>query len=106
MQMSVFDADGGQLEASGPLRVVNLGPQQRSPVQLLVTHDGVAPALLTLSLRADPPAPTSEAAPVTPEPALEVPLEAAPPDGSDFTLQIPEPPPPEEESAALEVPSQ
>ena len=106
MQMSVFDADGGQLEASGPLRVVNLGPQQRSPVQLLVTHDGVAPALLTLSLRADPPAPTSEAAPVTPEPALEVPLEAAPPDGSDFTLQIPEPPPPEEESAVLEVPSQ
>jgi serine/threonine-protein kinase len=56
MQMSVFGPDGDLLEAKGPLRVVSLGVQKRSPVQLLVTNDGVAPALITLSLRADPPA--------------------------------------------------
>ncbi|MDA0717678.1 MAG: serine/threonine protein kinase [Cyanobacteria bacterium] len=55
MQMSVFSADGELLEARGPLRVVSLGVQKNSPVQLLVTNDGVAPALITLSLRADPP---------------------------------------------------
>lgn len=57
MQMSVFGADGQPLEPQGPLRVVSLGPQPRSPVQLLVRNDGVAPALITLSLRADPPKP-------------------------------------------------
>ena len=56
MQMSVFGPDGDLLEAKGPLRVVSLGVQKRSPVQLLVTNDGVAPALITLSLRADPAA--------------------------------------------------
>jgi serine/threonine protein kinase, bacterial len=55
MQMSVFGADGSLLEPSGPLRVVSLPAQQSSPVQLLVTNQGVAPALITLSLRADPP---------------------------------------------------
>jgi len=55
MQMSVFGPDGDLLEAKGPLRVVSLGVQKRSPVQLLVTNEGVAPALITLSLRADPP---------------------------------------------------
>lgn len=64
MQMSVYAADGRELEPQGPLRVVSLGPQPRSPVQLLVRNDGVAPALITLSLRADPPAPA-----VTPAPA-------------------------------------
>jgi serine/threonine-protein kinase len=54
MRMSVFAADGSLLEPSGPLRVVSLPPQSRSPVQLLVTNEGVAPALITLSLRADP----------------------------------------------------
>jgi serine/threonine-protein kinase len=56
MQMSVFAADGAVLEARGPLRVVNLGAVQRSPVQLLITNEGLAAALITLSLRADPPA--------------------------------------------------
>jgi serine/threonine-protein kinase len=56
MQMSVFGADGAVLEARGPLRVVNLGAVQRSPVQLLVTNEGLASALITLSLRADPAA--------------------------------------------------
>lgn len=71
MQMAVFSADGAPLESRGPLRVVSLGAQQRSPVQLLVSNEGVAPALITLSLRADPPsvprppvvAPTAPAAP-------------------------------------------
>ena len=56
MQMAVFSADGTALEVKGPLRVVSLGPQPRSPVQLLVSNEGVAPGLITLSLRADPPA--------------------------------------------------
>ncbi|EDY38723.1 serine/threonine protein kinase [Cyanobium sp. PCC 7001] len=56
MQMSVFAADGSLLEPKGALRVVSLPAQAKSPVQLLVTNDGVAPAMITLSLRADPPA--------------------------------------------------
>jgi serine/threonine-protein kinase len=60
MQMSVFAADGSLLEPSGPLRVVSLPPQARSPVQLLVTNEGVAPSLITLSLRADAPEPEPE----------------------------------------------
>jgi serine/threonine-protein kinase len=54
MQMTVFGADGTVLEAKGPLRVVSVGKVSRSPVQLLVTNEGVAPGLLTLSLRSDP----------------------------------------------------
>ena len=55
MQMSLFSADGAVLEARGPLRVVTIGAVKRSPVQLLVTNEGLASALITLSLRADPP---------------------------------------------------
>ena len=73
MQMSVYDADGTLLESQGPLRVVSLSPQPRSPVQLLVRNDGVAPALITLSLRADPPAATPVPGPVPSEPAAPVP---------------------------------
>ena len=75
MQMSVFGPDGDLLEAKGPLRVVSLGVQKRSPVQLLVTNEGVAPALITLSLRADPPLPQ-----VAPPPAGPEPSPPAPPD--------------------------
>ncbi len=85
MQMSVFAADGSPLEPRGALRVVSLGPQRRSPVQLLVSNDGVAPALITLSLRADPPAP---AAALVPAPAPARPLAPLTP------LEPPEPPPP------------
>ncbi|MBD1194668.1 MAG: phosphotransferase [Vulcanococcus sp. Clear-D1] len=77
MQMSLFGADGAVLEARGPLRVVNLGSVQRSPVQLLVTNEGLAAALITLSLRADPaalrpvapPEPTLAPSPLLPAPA-------------------------------------
>ena len=89
MQMSVFSADGSLLEAKGPLRVVSLGAQPRSPVQLLVTNEGVAPGLITLSLRADPPAPRLQ--PTTP--ATEPVTPPAPPQGSEPPLPL-EPPPP------------
>jgi serine/threonine-protein kinase len=115
MQMSVFGADGELLESRGPLRVVSLGPQRRSPVQLLVSNEGVAPALITLSLRADPPSappgqPESQqpespepnqdsgaaeerpaaSAPPAPRPAPPAPRPAAP----AARPAIPEPPPP------------
>ena len=54
LQMSVYAADGRSLAPRGPLRVVNLGVQDSSPVQLLVTNEGVAPSRISLSLRADP----------------------------------------------------
>ena len=83
MQMSVFSADGELLEAKGPLRVVSLGVQKNSPVQLLVTNEGVAPALITLSLRADPPpvemAPVAVPEPSPPAAPLEPPQPAADP---------------------------
>jgi serine/threonine-protein kinase len=67
MQMTVFAADGSVLEGQGPLRVVSLAKVGRSPVQLLVTNTGVAPAMLTLSLRADPVLkPAGVTAPVLP----------------------------------------
>jgi serine/threonine-protein kinase len=88
MQMSVFSADGSLLEAKGPLRVVSLGAQPRSPVQLLVTNEGVAPGLITLSLRADPPAPRLQ--PTTP---TSPPTTPAPPQGSGPPPPL-EPPPP------------
>jgi serine/threonine-protein kinase len=57
LQMSVYAADGRSLAPRGPLRVVNLGVQDSSPVQLLVTNEGVAPSRISLSLRADPTVP-------------------------------------------------
>ena len=69
MQMSVFAADGQVLEARGPLRVVSLGTVTRSPVQLLITNEGLAPALLTLSLRADPVLPAAPSVPAQGAPA-------------------------------------
>ncbi len=72
LQMSVYSAGGTLLEPRGPLRVVTLDSQKSSPVQLLLTNDGVAPALIRLSLRADPPAPTPPPAPDVP-PAPEEP---------------------------------
>jgi len=91
MQMSVFGPDGDLLEAKGPLRVVSLGVQKRSPVQLLVTNEGVAPALITLSLRADPP----------PQAAPEPPPQAPP--AQRETPQVP--PAAEPPSAAPSAPS-
>jgi len=68
MQMSVFDAEGNLLEPKGSLRVVSLGVVPGNQAQLLISNEGVAPAFITLSLRADPP----PAAP-TPPPPVERP---------------------------------
>ena len=66
LQMSVFAADGSSLESRGPLRVVTLERQDSSPVQLLITNEGVAQAEIRLQLRADPPPP-----PPPPQPTEE-----------------------------------
>jgi serine/threonine-protein kinase len=68
LQMSVYAADGRSLAPKGPLRVVNLGVQDSSPVQLLVTNEGVAASRISLSLRADPPPPAVEPPPSLPSP--------------------------------------
>jgi len=81
LQMSVYSAGGTLLEPRGPLRVVTLDSQKSSPVQLLLTNDGVAPALIRLSLRADPPAPTPPPepdAPSAPEEPQDTPATPAP----------------------------
>ena len=57
MQMTVYGADGELAADRGPLRVVTLPVEAGSPVQVLVTNDGVSSGLLTLSCRADAPAP-------------------------------------------------
>lgn len=55
MQMTVFGADGKVLEPRGPLRVVTVAKVSGSPVQVLVRNDGLAPGLISLSVRVDPP---------------------------------------------------
>ncbi len=82
MQMSVFGADGAVLEARGPLRVVNLGEVRRSPVQLLVTNEGLAAALITLSLRADPAALRPVAPPEPPSAPMNAPVAPARPEAA------------------------
>ena len=54
MQMTLFRPDGTLLEKRGPLRVISLESGVGSPLQLLITNDGVASAQITLSCRADP----------------------------------------------------
>ncbi|MEB3171764.1 MAG: phosphotransferase [Synechococcaceae cyanobacterium] len=85
LQMSLFAADGRPLAPRGPLRVVTVGSQKSSPVQLLVTNEGVAPTRISLSLRADPPPP-----PAVPEPPGAG--DPPPPDGSSGPPQTPEEP--------------
>ena len=54
MQMMVFGVNG-QVEAErGPLRVTRIAPEAGSPLQVLVTNEGVSSSLFTLSCRADP----------------------------------------------------
>jgi len=78
LQMAVYAADGSVLSPRGPLRVVSLGSQKASPVQLLVTNEGVAPARISLSLRADPPPPPAPSP--TPTSPAESPAAPSPPD--------------------------
>ncbi|WP_250397023.1 serine/threonine protein kinase [Synechococcus sp. MU1651] len=54
MQMMVFGVNG-QVEAErGPLRVTRIAPEAGSPLQVLVTNEGVSSSLFTLSCRANP----------------------------------------------------
>ncbi|MFM7265773.1 MAG: serine/threonine protein kinase [Cyanobium sp.] len=85
LQMSLFAADGRPLAPRGPLRVVTVGSQKSSPVQLLVTNEGVAPTRISLSLRADPPPP-----PAVPEPPSA--SDPPPPEGSTGSPQTPREP--------------
>ncbi len=77
LQMSLYAADGSRLEPRGPLRQVSLPGPNGSPLQLLITNEGVAPSLITLSLRADPPAPEAPS-PAAPEGAAPAPQPGAP----------------------------
>ncbi|MEB3305180.1 MAG: serine/threonine protein kinase [Cyanobacteriota bacterium] len=118
LQMSVFAADGRSLAPRGPLRVVNLGVQDRSPVQLLVTNEGVAPSRISLSLRADPTVvepttpkvpekntltPQEPKAPGNPQPNPLSPDEASPSPAQ--TEEAPAPATPPQEPSAPNVPS-
>jgi serine/threonine-protein kinase len=78
LQMSLFDADGSPLAPRGPLRVVTVASQKRSPLQLLVINEGVAPTRISLSLRADPPAPAAVPEPPSPGEAPPPPEGATP----------------------------
>jgi len=53
LQMTLFRPDGTLLDKRGPLRVISIESGVGSPLQLLITNDGIASALVTLSCRAD-----------------------------------------------------
>ena len=55
MQMTIYGSEGQVETERGPLRVVTLPSAVGSPIQVLVTNEGVASGLLTLSCRADQP---------------------------------------------------
>jgi serine/threonine-protein kinase len=95
LQMAVFAADGTPLSPRGALRVVSLGRQKTSPVQLLVTNEGVASARISLSLRADPPAAEPSGESTT--------LPSSAPEGQspEATPAAPQPPPASEGAGSL-----
>ncbi len=66
MQMSLFAANGKLLEPRGPLRVLSVARVENSPVQLLIRNDGLAPGLISLSVRVDPPLPKPARTPQRP----------------------------------------
>ena len=96
MQMTVYAADGSIAAERGPLRVVTLAAEVGTPVQVLVTNEGVASGLLTLSCRADLPI-TNPAPKAVPKPLPRVdpnPI-ADPATGAQGPVEaLPEPPGP------------
>jgi serine/threonine-protein kinase len=54
MQMMVFGVNGQVEEERGPLRAARIAPEAGSPLQVLVSNQGVSSSLFTLSCRADP----------------------------------------------------
>ena len=94
MQMTVYGADGEVAADRGPLRVVTLPVEAGSPVQVLVTNDGVSSGLLTLSCRADAPAPK-------PLPEVDLNPIPDPATGAEGPVEaLPEPPGPRPAAAA------
>ena len=92
MQMTVFGADGQVEEERGPLRVVRLPAAAGSPVQVLVTNEGVASGLLTMSCRADRiaiPAPSSLLQPIPGRPPRTVPQPRSEPDPARLPGSLP-----------------
>jgi len=53
MQMALFRSNGSPLHQPGPLGVMRFNSGIGTPLQLLVTNDGVASSVMTLSCRAD-----------------------------------------------------
>lgn len=91
MQMTVFGADGKVLEPRGPLRVVTVAKVAGSPVQVLVRNDGLAPGLISLSVRVDPPLPEIPA--ITPSGPLAPANGQSPAPGAPTAPVVPPPPP-------------
>jgi serine/threonine-protein kinase len=54
MQMMVFGVNGQVEEERGPLRVTRIVPEAGSPLQVLVTNEGVSSGVFTLSCRVAP----------------------------------------------------
>ena len=54
MQMMVFGVNGQVEEKRGPLRAARIAPKSGSPLQVLVTNQGVSSGLFTLSCRSEP----------------------------------------------------
>jgi len=54
MQMLVFGSNGQVLVERGPLRVVRIAAEAGSPLQVLVTNEGVSSSAFTVSCQADP----------------------------------------------------
>lgn len=52
MQMAVFRSDGTLMYQRGPMREISFDSDTSALLQLLVTNDGVAPGLMTLSAQA------------------------------------------------------
>ncbi|WP_037991027.1 protein kinase [Synechococcus sp. CC9616] len=121
MQMTIYGSEGQVETERGPLRVVTLPAEMSSPVQVLVTNEGVASGLLTLSCRADQPKRPVTPAPVRPElrpplpnpirepdpalgPDLEIPTEPVPDSATGAPMQ-PEPLAPTEQQPSMERPS-
>ena len=123
MQMTIYGSEGQVETERGPLRVVTLPAAIGSPVQVLVTNEGVASGLLTLSCRADQPKRPVTPAPVRPElrpplpnpvrqldpdpapgPDLEIPTEPVPDSATGAPMQ-PEPLAPTEQQPSMESPS-
>jgi serine/threonine-protein kinase len=105
MQMTVYAADGSVAAERGPLRVVTLEADVGTPVQVLVTNEGVASGLLTLSCRADLPTPNPAPKAVSkPLPRVDLNPIADPATGAQGPVEsLPEPPGPKPADVKEEV---